>query len=260
MLLLPPFPFDRRIWAANAAALLAAGRRVIAVDYPGFGETPPLALDGPLTIAAIADAVAALLDRLELRRATLVGLSMGGYVALAFLATFADRVDALVLADTRAAADSPTARQGRAQALDTLAQRGADAYLEQSLPKLLAPDATPALLAVVQALAERRPATLAASIAALRDRPDRSGLPARIACPTLVLVGARDQITPPAEMRALATAIAGARFTEIAGAGHLSNLEAPAAFNGALLDFLNARRVPPSSAPPAAAGGQRGPS
>jgi len=190
--MLPPFPFDRRYWSANAPALVAAGFRVVTVDYPGFGRAgdPP-----PDELAVrIAAGVAALLDRLDLRRATLLGVSMGGYVALAFAAAFADRLRGLVLADTRAAADTPAARQGRAQALETIASHGVDAYLEQSLPRLLAPDAPPALVAALRALAEERAPVLAAGIAALRDRPDRSAEAERIACPALLLAGARDQL------------------------------------------------------------------
>lgn len=243
-MLLPPFPFDRRVWSANAPAIVAAGFRVIAVDYPGFGASRSPA-PAEITIATIAASMAALLDKLGVARATLLGLSMGGYVALAFAALFPQRLSALVLADTRASADTPAARQGRAQALDTLATRGVDAYLEQSLPRLLAPEASPALLSSARALAEERPEALASGIAALRDRPDRTADALRITCPTLLLVGAGDQVTPPAEMRTLAGTIPGARFVELPGTGHLTNLEVPAAFNRAVIEFLESSRSVP---------------
>ena len=250
--MLPPFPFDRRYWSANVPALVGAGFRAVTVDYPGFGagETPP----AELSIAGIAAAIAALLDRLHIEKATLLGLSMGGYVAFAFAASFADRLRALVLADTRAAADTPAARQGRAQALETIASRGADAYLDQSLPRLLAPDAPPALLAAVRALAEERAPVLTAGIAALRDRPDRAAEAERITCPTLLLAGERDQIVPPAELRALAERMPAARFVELPGAGHLANLEARDAFDGQVIDFL--RALPCFAAPRPASGDQ----
>ena len=98
--------------------------------------------------------VAALAVALELPRATLVGESMGGYVALAFAQAHPDRLRSLVLADTRAAADSDGARAGRAQALAALRERGVDDYLDGSLPRLLAPDARPELLAMARSLAE----------------------------------------------------------------------------------------------------------
>ncbi|HEX2659013.1 MAG TPA: alpha/beta fold hydrolase, partial [Polyangia bacterium] len=184
VVLLPPFPFDRNVWSPNIPAIVEAGHRAIAVDYPGFGDSPP-ASPAVFSIAAIADATAALLDKLGLKTATLMGLSMGGYVALAFAQRHPARLRALILADTRAAADSDVARQGRAQALDTLATRGVDAYLAGSLPKQLVPDAPVELLNVVTRLAVKRPAALATAIAALRDRPDRSAEAPHIACPTL---------------------------------------------------------------------------
>lgn len=239
-MLLPPFPLERRAFAANIPALTAAGFRAIAVDYPGFGpEDPPLPAE--LSVAGIADRTAGLLHQLAIDRATLIGLSMGGYVALAFAARFPERLRALVLADTRATADTETALQGRAQALDTLSGRGVDAYLDGSLPRLLAPDAPPATLATVRALAVTRPEALAAGIAALRDRPDRAAEARAIARPTLVVCGATDQVTPPREMKELAASITDAAYVELPGAGHLSNLEAPEAFNRAVVAFLTSR-------------------
>ena len=179
--LLHPFPFSRTIWAGMADAL-AAGRRVITVDARGFGELPPA---GPFAIADLADDLAALLDRLDVARATVLGMSMGGYAALAFAARHRDRLSALVLADTRAA-------------------------------------------------------SLRAGIEAMRDRPDRSGELGAIACPTLVVCGVDDQVTPAAEMKQIAAAIAGARFVPIADAGHLSHIEAPGAFMRAVTSFLDA--------------------
>ena len=234
--LLHPFPLTRTTWAGLADAL-AARRRVIAVDARGFGETQ---LAGPLSIADIADDVAALLDRLSIARATVVGMSMGGYAALAFAARHRERLSALVLADTRAAADSAETHAGRAAALATLAEAGPTAYLAGSLPRLLSPHAPPALVAYVRARAETRAASLRAGIEALRDRPDRTGELGAIACPTLVVCGTEDQVTPAAEMKQIAAAIAGARFVPIADAGHLSHVEAPGAFLDAVTSFIDA--------------------
>jgi pimeloyl-ACP methyl ester carboxylesterase len=233
--LLHPFPLRRDAWAGIAEAL-AAHRRVIAVDARGFGDTP---LAGPFAITDLADDVAALLDRLSIAKATLLGMSMGGYAALAFAARHRDRLSALVLADTRAAADSAEARAGRATALATLAAVGPTAYLAGSLPRLLSPGAPPALVAHVRSRAETRAASLRAGIEALRDRPDRSAELGAIACPTLVVCGVEDQVTPLAEMKQIAGAIAGARFVPIAGAGHLSHIEAPGAFLQAVTSFLD---------------------
>ena len=234
--LLHPFPLSRTTWAGIADAL-AAHRRVIAVDARGFGETP---FTGPFAIADLADDLAALLDRLDFARATVLGMSMGGYAALAFAARHRERLSALVLADTRAAADSADTRAARAAALAMIASAGPAAYLAASLPRLLSPGAPPALIAHVTSRAETRAASLRAGIEALRDRPDRSGELGAIACPTLVVCGVADQVTPAAEMKQIADAIAGARFVPIAEAGHLSHVEAPGAFLHAVTSFLDA--------------------
>src|SRR5262249_44703133 len=148
-------------------------------------------------------------------------------------------LSALVLADTRAAADSAETRAGRAAALATLAEVGPAGYLAASLPRLLSPHAPPALVAHVRARAETRAANPPAGIEALRARPDRSGELGAIACPTLVVCGAEDQVTPPAEMNAMAGSIAGARFVPLADAGHLSHVEAPGAFLNAVTSFVD---------------------
>jgi pimeloyl-ACP methyl ester carboxylesterase len=237
--LLHPFPFSRSIWAGFAEPL-AARRRVITVDARGFGESPEESPeDGPFAIADLADDLAALLDRLDVARATVLGMSMGGYAALAFAARHRDRLSALVLADTRAAADSADARAGRAAALATLADAGPAAYLAGSLPQLLSPHAPPARVAHLRARAETRAASLRAGIEALRDRPDRTAELGAIACPTLVLCGTDDQVTPAAEMRQVAAAIDGARFVPLAGAGHMAHVEAPGPFLFALTSFLD---------------------
>ena len=240
ILMLHAFPFDRRMWQGTAAAL--AGRHtVLTIDCRGFGESAgALGKDGRFSIEDLADDTAGLMDALGLERAALAGLSMGGYVALAFAHRHGARLRALVLCDTRAGADSPEGRRGRDDAIALVRSNGAGAYLDGTLPKLVAKDAAPATRARVRALAATDDAAVTAGLAALRDRPDRSGELGSIRCPTLVLVGAADGVTPPAEARAMASAIPGARLYEIPGAGHLSSLEAPAAFETALLDFLDA--------------------
>lgn len=239
VVLLHPFPFDRRIWAPTAAAL-AKSYRVIAVDARGFGETP---LGGRYAIVDLADDLAALLDALDLSQATIVGLSMGGYTALAFAERHRARMTGLVLADTRAAGDAAAVRQSRQDAIALIRSAGAAAYLEKSLPKLLSPTVEPALLESARALAETRIPSLTAALEALRDRPDRSSELGAIACPTLVVCGADDQVTPVEEMRLMSQSIPGARFVKLDGVGHLSNLEGPAAFQQTLIEFLDGMKI-----------------
>jgi pimeloyl-ACP methyl ester carboxylesterase len=251
VVLLHPFPFARDIWGGLTGAL-EARFRVIAVDARGFGESslrathPTPGSSAPYAITDLADDLAALLDALEVPRAALLGMSMGGYTALAFAARHAVRLTALVLADTRAAADSPETRAKREAALSTLHGRGAAAYLEGGLVPMLSPGAPEALRAHVRASAETREDSLVAGIEALRDRPDRTAELGGITCPTLVVCGSEDVVSPPAEMRRMSEAIgrgpgaagAGARYVELPGAGHLSHLQAPELFTAAVTAFL----------------------
>jgi len=249
VVLLHAFPFTREVWGDVAPAL--AGRfRVLSVDARGFGESdlrashPTPGASAPYAIMDLADDLAALLDALAVPRAAVVGMSMGGYTALAFAARHAARLAALVLADTRAAADTPETRAKREEALATIHGRGPDAYLDGSIPRLLSPRAAPGVLALARARAETRADSLVAGVEALRDRPDRTAELSAIACPTLVVCGAEDQVTPPAEMRRMSGAIgdggsaAGARFLELPGAGHLAHLEAGEAFTASVGSFL----------------------
>jgi len=246
VVLLHAFPFSRAIWRArggsdDVVAALAARFRVLAVDARGFGESELRASGGasaPYALTDLADDLAALLDALGVARAAVLGMSMGGYTALAFAARHAARLSALVLADTRAAADAPETRAKREQALATIHGAGADAYLDGSLAGMLSPSAPPGLHALVRAGAEPRADSLVAGVEALRDRPDRTAELPAIACPTLVACGGEDAISPPAEMRRIAAAIPGARYVELPGAGHLAHLEAPAAFLTAAGSFL----------------------
>lgn len=236
LVLLHPFPFGSDLWA-DVTGPLARRFRVLAVDARGFGESE---LGGsPYSIAELADDLAALLEGLGIPRAAVLGMSMGGYTALAFAAKHAARLSALILADTRAAADSPETRGKREEALATIRARGPAAYLDGSLGRLVSPDAPAALHAFVRWRAETRADSLAAGVAALRDRPDRTAELLAIACPTLVVCGAQDLISPPVEMRGVSAAIRRARYVELPGAGHLAHLEAPEAFTAAVSQFLS---------------------
>jgi len=235
LVLIHAFPFDGRMWAATAKAL--GGRcRVIAPDMRGFGASSLGGRDA--SIADMADDVAGLLDSLGIERAAVGGLSMGGYVSLAFAARHPERLERLILADTRAAADSEVARAGRADALALVAKEGVAALVERQLAALLSPAASDGVRDHVRGLGKQSPEGVSAGIRALRDRPDRRAELPSIAVPALLIVGTDDKISPPVEMAGMASAIPGARLVEIAGAGHLSNLERPSEFVAAVANFI----------------------
>jgi 3-oxoadipate enol-lactonase len=143
----------------------------------------------------------------------------------------------LILADTKAAADTPEARQGREASISLVEKQGVAALLEKQIPRLLSASASEGLRSEVRGLGAQPADTVIAAIRALRDRPDRTAELPEIAVPTLVVVGNDDALSPPAEAHAMAAAMPNARVVEIPGAGHLSNLENPDAFTAALAGF-----------------------
>jgi pimeloyl-ACP methyl ester carboxylesterase len=227
ILFLHAFPLDASMW-----------REVIDALAPRF-RTLALELRGS-SVEAMADDAAALLDAHGVAMAAVCGLSMGGYVALAFAERHAARMAALVLADTRAAADSPEARRGRDAGIASLRNNGVATFVEPLIARLLSPAADESMRARVLEIALRRSADdLIAALTALRDRPDRTAIARSLHCPTLLLAGSDDALSPPAEMRELARAIPAARFGEIPDAGHLTALENPAEFARSVGEFLN---------------------
>ncbi len=240
VVLLHAFPLDRGMWASQVAAL-SARYRVHAVDLFGFGRCALPA--GGWGVESMADALAGWIVAEKIRTPVVVcGLSMGGYVALAFARRHANHVRALVLADTRAEPDTEDARAARDRAIEAVQQHGSAAQVEAMLPKVLGVTTHAERPGVVSefrrtGLAQDREAVVAGLIA-LRDRPDaRPGL-AAVAVPTLIIVGDEDALTPPSAAESLAAGIRGAKLVVLPAAGHLSNLETPDAFNATVLDFL----------------------
>lgn len=244
LVLVHGFPFDAGSWSADGAAL-APRVRVIAPSMRGFGGSVAFEDVPAPSIDTMADDVAAVLDALALTEPVVLGgLSMGGYVALAFARRHGHRLRGLVLADTRAEPDSDEARANRDHGIARVLGGDLAGLVDALLPKILSPKtlaAQPAVVESVRAMALRaHPQAVAQALRAMRDRPDaRPGL-AAIAVPVLVVVGADDVLIPPAASEALASGLANARLQIIESAGHMSNLEQPAAFRAALAAFVAA--------------------
>jgi 3-oxoadipate enol-lactonase len=243
VVLLHAFPLTAEMWRRQLEAV-PDGWRFIAPDLRGFGRFLP---DGgrAVTLDDYAADVFALIDALALDEAVIGGLSMGGYVTFAMHRLQPARFTGMVLADTRPQADSVASREGRVQLRARLARDGPRGVAEQMLPKLLGEaarrgsgDALRHTRAMIEGSA---PEAIDAAIVALMGRPDSTPGLSRIACPTLVIVGEEDEITPRDEAEAMQRAIARSALCVIPGAGHLSNLEQPAAFSRGLADFLLAR-------------------
>ena len=230
------FPLDSTMWAEQVDRL--DGRRALCVDLRGFGRSSPATTDR-LTMDRHADDLAGVIDHVGADRVDLVGLSMGGYVALAFAERHRERLRSLALIDTKATADTDEGRAGRDQAVVRLLERGRQAFAADMAPTLLAPLAGPWLVARVRQMIEStRYETIVAALAGLRDRPDRSSVLAASSVPIAVVVGEHDAITPPAAAEAMASLDEGITLDVIPGAGHMSPVEAPDEVAAVLAELL----------------------
>ena len=236
------FPLDRSMWSDQRAGLKGTFR-IIAPDLRGHGDSPATA--GVTTIDAMADDVLELLDQLHITDpAIFCGLSMGGYVALSIADRHPGRVKGLILANTRASADSPEAalaREGTARHVEKLGETLA--YFTGILPKLFARgtfERNPGLVADWHSRMSRTSiGTIVATLRALATRPDRSGILPNLTIPTLVLAGSDDQIIPREESERLASALPDSELVVIPDSGHLSPLENPRATDQALARFFD---------------------
>ncbi len=231
LLLLHAFPLDSSMWEPQVAAFKDQ-LPVVAVDLPGFGasgETPDV-----MTMDAAAEAGLKALDAAGVERAVVVGLSMGGYAALAFWRNHRDRVAGLVLANTRSGADDEAGKERRKGVADRLKAEGSQ-FMVDSPPPLLSADASEELWSQVKGIiARQRPEAIAAGSLGMGARPDYTADLAGIDVPVLVIASTGDTLIPADATTPMASQVPGADLEIIEGAGHLSNFEAPADFNRVL--------------------------
>jgi 3-oxoadipate enol-lactonase len=240
VILLHGYPFNRSMWREQVAAL-RANYRVITPDLRGHGDSDGSA--GPATMNTMARDVGLLMDGLDISRAIIGGLSMGGYVVLAFYRLFPQRVRSLILADTRAQADTEEAKQIRAQQAEKVIAEGMAGIVDSMLPKLLAPETVSKRPEVVKRIRDMmlrtKPEGAAAALMGMATRDDQAEHLSRIISPTLILVGREDAITPLQDAELMRQEIGGSRLEVIENAGHVSNIEQPERFNEPLTDFLD---------------------
>lgn len=239
LLLFHAFPLSSAMWAAEAAAL-GKTCRVIMPDLPGFGRAPR---QKEPSIHSMAQEAARLLDGLGIGEPAVVGgLSMGGYVAFEFLRQYPERVRALALLSTRAAADTPEGRAKRLKTVEEIRTKGLEPFSRAVLPNLVGKTSLSFHPEVCRRVAEmilaNTPEGVADALLAMAARRDSSDLLGAIRVPTLVVAGEEDTFIPVAEARAMQGKIPGSRLEVIPQAGHLVNLEQPARFRKVLEQFL----------------------
>jgi len=234
-------PFNRTMWRPQAAALTGAGYRLITPDLRGYGDSDTVA--GTTLFPGFADDLAALLDHLELDRVVVGGVSMGGQITMEFQRGHAARVRALVLADTSPVAETEEGKAFRNRLADRLLAEGMGGYADEVIDKMLAAynvTEMPQVAAHVRdMMCTTDPAGAAAALRGRAERPDYRATLAAVTTPTLVVVGADDVYTPPADAHGIGRLIPHATVTVVERAGHLPNMEQPEAFNTALLGFLD---------------------
>lgn len=240
VVLIHGFPLNHTMWAPQIAAL-PDKHRVIAYDIRGHGESDVGA--GQYTMDLFSDDLITLLNHLKIEKVVLCGLSMGGYIALRTLERHPERVSALVLCDTRSEADSDEARGKRFAAMEAIKEKGVPLFAEGFSKSALAPETFvnhPAIVQSVKGMILKNSSLgICGALLAMAFRTDTTVSLSQIKIPTLIMVGEKDQLTPPAASLSMKEKIPHAQMVVIPGAGHLSNLENPTAFNLRLLSFLS---------------------
>jgi 3-oxoadipate enol-lactonase len=240
LLLVHGHPFDRSMWHPQIAPIVAAGWRVIAPDLRGYGATG--ITTGKVTLDVFADDLAALLDALGVGPAVVGGLSMGGQIAMEFAHRHAGDLRGLVLAATFPRIDSDDVRRHRLTTADRMEQEGTAAFVEELLPKMLAPvtlDTMPSVVKHVRSMMRSTPpAGAAAALRGRAERPPYEPVLAEVAVPTLVIAGDADAFTTRADVDTMCSLLRDVRIVRMDGVGHMPNLERPDVFNDALLAFL----------------------
>ena len=232
------FPLDRRMWIGQLSGL-AKNRRCVAVDLRGHGLSKIDEKEPTFSMDLFADDVAKTMDELGADQADICGLSMGGYVAFAFLRRHPARVRSLILADTKAEADSDEAKTGREKTAAMVREQGMEALWEGLGAKLLAANPKEEDVARLKEMfLAQDPAVIAADALAMRDRPDSSPDLSGITVPVLWVHGEEDQLMPVDGARSTAEKIPGAKFAAIPSGGHMAPMENPQATNDAILEFL----------------------
>ena len=232
------FPLSRGAWQKQLEALRSS-HRVIAPDLRGCGGSETGT--GAITMAQFAEDLHALLQQLATGPVVLIGHSMGGYVALAFVRQYPEMVSGLVLVSTKAGKDTPKAAAARRATAASVRAKGVPVVIKAMAPKMLAADNQDRAMAeqVRGFMAPSKPAGVIGALLGMAERLDATAELARISVPTLVITGAEDLLISPAESEALVRAIPGSQLNVIPHAGHLVAFEQPDKFNHVLEEWLD---------------------
>ena len=246
LLFIHGYPLSRRLWKPQIEGLSDIAR-VIAPDLRGHGNSTTGISSGggdvPYSMEMLADDCAQLLDTLKIDQPIILcGLSMGGYVSFAFYRKYPHRVAGLILAATRAIADSPAVKENRRKGVDRILSTGIDPIIDSMLPMLISPSSkvgNPALVEFVREIMHSVSVEgMIGDLLGMMERPDSTPLLTDINVPTIILMGNEDQIIPLNEAEEMHAAISGSKLVILPQAGHLLNLEQPDLFNDVVREYL----------------------
>ncbi|QDT45797.1 3-oxoadipate enol-lactonase 2 [Gimesia alba] len=234
------FPLNHRMWQAQIEYFKNAFT-VVAPDLRGFGATE--VTRGTVTMKQHAEDLNMLLNELGLEEPIIFcGLSMGGYIAWEFWKHFPQRLNALILCDTRAGSDTEEGIKNRLKMVDLVLKHGPEPISSSMIPNLISEASQRTHPEIVEKLMEMIQSTDREGIAASqRGMAERNNFMEEIRdlqIPTLCLVGSEDQLTPPDVMKDMSSQIPNSNYTEVPGIGHMAPMEAPAEVNQIIGEFL----------------------
>jgi 3-oxoadipate enol-lactonase len=232
-------PFDRTMWQPQLVRF-SRTHRVIVPDLRGYGESP--VVPGKTTLDIFAKDIAGLLDRLDIHKIVLAGLSMGGQIVMEFHRLYPHRIKGMLLADTFPGAETPEGHRARNDMADRILREGMGPYADEVIWKMVAPYNKHAADHVLRMMRQAPPEGAAAALRGRADRPDYTAMLPQIAVPTLIVVGEDDEYTPVSEAQQMHDLIPRSTLVVVEKAAHMPNLERPAEFDNAFETLLNTVR------------------
>ncbi|MEP6989550.1 MAG: alpha/beta hydrolase [bacterium] len=250
VLLVHGHPFDRTMWRPQIDAITGAGWRVIVPDLRGYGEST--VVPGRTLLSDFAADLAALLDGLAVPAVVIVGLSMGGQIAMDFARQYPHRVRGLLLTATFPQSETVDGRQARITTADRLLREGMDRYTEELLPQMLAPQTIREMPEVVHhvetMMRETDPRGAAAALRGRAERPAYDDTLAGVAVPALIIGGSADAFMTRQDAERMCALLRDCEMRWLESVGHMPNLERPDEFNAGLLDLMHRVGSPDQSA------------
>lgn len=233
------YPFDKTMWQLQLD-FLKSSYRLISCDIRGFGKSTDE--DSPLSIDLFADDLIQFMDNLNIDKAVVCGLSMGGFIALNAMQRFPDRFEALILCDTQCISDTKEVKEKRYKIIDEIAIDGVTKFNEGFIKSVFCKDSFNNKKELVKNLHHvvfsNSQHIITQGLVALAERSETCSTLNEITIPTLIICGREDEVTPLAQSELMNETIKGSTLHVIDNAGHVSNLEQPHEFNKHLLDFL----------------------